>query len=106
MALSGCRVVCAYAGSINRQAAPGTLLGRPEWSETLAANGTTGKSAPAEDPRGVRGDAVFHIRAAADGYGIIDPSPSAGNPEHPRIVLPGGETVSVRPQPMLSYRWL
>lgn len=95
MALTGCHVVCAYAGSIVKQVAPATVLARPEWTETLAGDGITSKDAPGTDPRGVRGDAIFHARAASDGYGIIDPAPNKNDANQVRVALPAGEMVSV-----------
>lgn len=96
MALSGCHVVCSYSGSVSPQSMQTSLLGRPEWSETLAVNGSaSAKAAPPTDPQGKRGDPIFHYRAAVDGYLIIDPAPNAADASQLRVVAPAGETMSV-----------
>ena len=57
MALVGLHVVCAYAGSKVPQRNPAPTLGRPIWSETIAAAGPGTKTSPGAD---LNGDAVFH----------------------------------------------
>lgn len=90
MALVGLHVVCAYAGSkvFQRNAAP--TLGRPIWSETIAAPGTGTKTSPGAD---TNGDAVFHLRSAADAWVSIGKTPDAANGT--RIFVPAGEFVTV-----------
>ncbi|EUB97326.1 hypothetical protein PMI07_000902 [Rhizobium sp. CF080] len=96
MALSGCHIVCAYAGSLAPQERGVAILGRPLWSETLTAGGSaSAKAAPGADPYGKRGQAVIHYRAVVDGYLIIDKAPSAGNATQSRVVAPAGEMLTV-----------
>ncbi len=90
MALVGLHVVCAYAGSNvpQRNAAP--TLGRPIWSETLAAPGAGTKVSPGAN---LNGDAVFHLRSAADAWVSIGKAPDAANGT--RVFVPAGEFVTV-----------
>lgn len=95
MALSGCFVACAYSGSTSRQTALSSLLGRPVWTQVLAAGGAVSAAAPDVDPQGFRGDPVFHFRAVTDGYLVIDPAPNANDASQIKIVAPAGEWVTV-----------
>lgn len=93
MALTGLHVVCAYPGSTSPQNKVAPTLGRPIWSETLSSPGPTTQASPGTDWANGLGDCIFHIRAAADSYAAIGPSPNASTGT--RVFVPAGEFVTV-----------
>lgn len=101
MAFTGIHVVCAFLGSNSPASTTDALLGRPIWSEKMTSAGTGNKVVP---PAEFKGDAVLHIRAAADAYVAIGPTPDAvSGPAS--IIVPAGEFVSLYAKAGDKFAW-
>jgi len=77
MALTGVHVACGPINVVNGASLVGTL----DWSETLAAAGTTTNSAPGQSSR------MFEVSAGTDVFFAIGPNPNATT--GPRFLLKG-----------------
>lgn len=86
MALTGLHVVCGSIGGFGAGGQAQQLLRRAIWSQTMAAAGTTGQSAP--DVAGA--EPSFELRASIDVFVAIGPNPDATT--GPRIFIPANET--------------
>lgn len=102
MAFSGLHVTCGYAGSFTNRNTTLSLLGKVVWSQTFASAGTTTNSAPAASD--AAGDPMFQVRASADSFVAIGPTPNASTGA--RIFVPAGERVEFYGQPGDRLAWV
>lgn len=88
MALSGVHVACCRVYNINNA----SLVGAPDWSQTMAAPGTTTNTVPG-------GDRVFVVRSTFDIYVAIgltpDASQVAGSGDSARLFVENGMTQTI-----------
>jgi hypothetical protein len=89
MALSGVHVACCPVYNLNNA----SLIGAPDWSQTMASGGTTTNTVPGGGSR------VFVVRATADIYVAIGQAPDAsqttGLGDSARIAIDAGTTQTI-----------
>lgn len=100
MAFSGLHVVCAYAGSKSNRDKSQAILGDIQWTESPATGVTSSNVAPL--PNDSMGDPMFRLRAAADSWVSIGPSPNAA--ANPRILVPAGMDLGLTRPPQSTCR--
>ncbi|PDS97506.1 hypothetical protein CO659_12635 [Rhizobium sp. S9] len=102
MAFSGLHVVCGYPGSLFARDKSQAILGKIAWSEAPASGVTSTNAAPAESAGS--GQAMFRIRAAADSWVSIGPTPNAtsGN----RFLVPAATDYDVYAEPNDKFQWI
>ncbi|MDR7147133.1 hypothetical protein [Rhizobium sp. BE258] len=90
MALSGAHIVCGYAGSYRRDKSQ-AILGKVNWSEAPATGVTTTNGAPGAHD--LYGQPMFRLRASADSYFAVGPTPNATT--GPRVFVPANTDYDV-----------
>lgn len=102
MAFSGLHVVCGFAGSLFARDKSQAILGKIAWSEAPATGVTTTNAAP--DANDGAGQPLFRIRAAADSYVSIGPSPNSA--ANPRFLAAAGTDYDIYVQPGDKLQWV
>jgi len=102
MAFSGVHVVCGYAGSLFARDKSQAILGKIAWSEAPATGVTSTNAAPAENAGS--GQAMFRIRAAADSWVSVGPTPNATSGT--RFLVPASTDYDVYAEPNDKFQWI
>jgi len=102
MAFSGVHVVCGYAGSLFARDKSQAILGKIAWSEAPASGVASTNAAPAENAGS--GQAMFRIRAAADSWVSVGPTPNATSGT--RFLVPASTDYDVYAEPNDKFQWI
>ncbi|MGM4911418.1 hypothetical protein [Rhizobium sp. 768_B6_N1_8] len=102
MAFSGLHVVCGYAGSLFARDKSQAILGKIAWSEAPATGVTSTNVAPQESA--ASGQAIFRIRAAADSWVSVGPTPDATTGK--RFLVPASTDYDVYAEPNDKFQWI
>ncbi|MBY5553707.1 hypothetical protein J0664_06150 [Rhizobium leguminosarum] len=102
MAFSGLHVVCGYPGSLFARDKSQAILGKISWSEAPATGVTSTNFAPGENAGS--GQSMFRIRAAADSWVSVGPTPNATSGT--RFLVPAGTDYDLYAEPNDKFQWI
>jgi hypothetical protein len=102
MAFAGLHVVCGYAGSLFARDKSQAILGKIAWSEAPASGVVSTNAAPQESAGS--GQAIFRIRAAADSWVSVGPTPDATTGK--RFLVPAATDYDVYAEPNDKFQWI
>ncbi|EJC75580.1 hypothetical protein Rleg10DRAFT_5786 [Rhizobium leguminosarum bv. trifolii WSM2012] len=102
MAFSGLHVVCGFPGSLFARDKSQAILGKISWSEAPASGVTSTNAAPQENAGS--GQAMFRIRAAADSWVSVGPTPDATTGK--RFLVPASTDYDVYAEPGDKFQWI
>ncbi|MBB4235027.1 hypothetical protein [Rhizobium esperanzae] len=102
MAFAGLHVVCGYPGSLFARDKSQAILGKIAWSEAPSSGVTSTNFAPGENTGS--GQAMFRIRAAADSWVSVGPTPDATTGK--RFLVPAATDYDVYAEPNDKLQWI
>jgi hypothetical protein len=102
MAFAGLHVVCGYAGSLFARDKSQAILGKIAWTEAPASGVASTNVAPQENSGS--GQALFRIRAFADSWVSVGPTPDATSGK--RFLVPAATDYDVYAEPNDKFQWI
>jgi hypothetical protein len=102
MAFSGVHVVCGFAGSLFARDKSQAILGKIAWSEAPSTSVTSTNVAPGENSGS--GQPIFRIRASADSWVSVGPTPDATAGK--RFLVPANTDYDVYAEPNDKFQWI
>ncbi|MBB4580382.1 hypothetical protein GGE45_002712 [Rhizobium aethiopicum] len=102
MAFSGLHVVCGFAGSQIAREKSQPIFGKIAWIEAPSSGVTSTNFAPPVND--AMGQAIFRIRAAADSWVSVGPSPNATSGT--RFLVPASTDYDVFAEPGDKFQWV
>ncbi|MGO8211818.1 hypothetical protein ACC782_33600 [Rhizobium ruizarguesonis] len=102
MAFAGLHVVCGFAGSLFARDKSQAILGKIAWTEAPATGVTSTNVAP--NGSDGSGQPMFRIRAAADSWVSVGPTPDATSGK--RFLVPAATDYDVYAEPNDKFQWI